>query len=322
MHRVAASVCCWILLVAPALAQPDGYPKRNVRIVVPFTPAGASDMLARMLSETLSQRLNAKFIVDNRPGSGANLGGEIVARAAPDGYTLLLAPSTVYAAGTTVYPKRSFDLARDFTAIATIAYVPHVLVIAPDVQAKSVEEFVKLAKARKDGFNMASQGVGTISHLEGEWFQTMTQLQFVHVPYKGSAPAHLDIIGGRVQVMFDSVAAALPQIRAGKLKPIAVTTPKRVPALNEVPTFLESGMKDYVAESWLGLLAPAKLPAAIRDKLHAELAALSKDARFSKTLLDNGFEARVLGPAEYDALMRSETAHWAAIVKRAGISLE
>lgn len=322
MNRIAmtALTCA---LVAPALAHAqDNWPTRPVRMIAPFTPAGATDILSRITADALSKRLGQNVIVENRPGAGGNLGGELAMRAAPDGYTILMAPSTVYAAGATLYAKPKFDLAKDFTAVATLAYVPHVLVVAADVKANSVRELIALAKAQPGALNMASQGVGTISQLEGELFQHMAGIEMTHVPYKGSQPAHVDLMGGRVQVMFDSVAAALPHIRSGKLRALGVTTPTRVPQMPEVPTIAEAALPGYVAESWLGIFVPANVPKPVVTRFSRELSALGADRGFVQKLAESGFEVRVQGPEAYAQLIQRETAHWAAVVRRANLSLE
>lgn len=315
------ALACMLVVPAVASAQ-DAWPARPLRMIAPFTPAGATDILSRITAEALGKRLAQNVVVENRPGAGANLGGELAMRAAPDGYTILMAPSTVYAAGVSLYAKPKFDLAKDFIPVATLAYVPHVLVVAADVNVKSVQELIALAKARPNGLNMASQGVGTISQLEGELFQHMAGIEMTHVPYKGSQPAHVDLIGGRVQVMFDSVAAALPHIRSGKLRALGVTTPTRVAQLPDVPTIAEAALPGYVAESWLGIFTPAGVPKPVVTRLNRELAALGADPAFARKLSEAGFEVRVQGTDAYAELIQRETVHWAAVVKRARITLE
>ena len=299
----------------------EAYPSRTVRLVVPFTPAGATDILARLLSEGLSRRLGANVIAENRPGAGANLGAELVARAPADGYTLLVAPITIYAAGATLQPDRSFDLARDFALVSTVARVPHMLVAATGQNISTLDDVVRLARRQPGSVAIASQGVGTISHLEGALFEHMAAVKLLHVPYKGSAPAHLDLFGGRVSLMFDSVAATLGHIRAGKLRAIAVTTRARTPLLPDVPTMAEAGLPGYAAESWLGILAPAKTPRAVIDRLTTELRSQLTDPRFTERLSEQGFEAVVLSGAEANGLVASETARWADVIRRAGITL-
>lgn len=298
-----------------------GYPSRPVRLIVPFTPAGATDILARLLAEALSKRLGANIVPENRPGAGGNLGAELVARAPADGYTLLMGPLTVYAAGATLQPDRRFDLSRDFAVVSTVARVPHMLVAAVGQDLASLDDIIRLARRQPGRVAIASQGVGTISHLEGALFEHMAAVKLLHVPYKGSAPAHLDLFGGRVSVMFDSVAATLGHVRAGRLRAIAVTTRARTPLLPDVPTMEEAGLPGYAAESWLGILAPAKTPRPVIDRLTAELTAQMSDARFGGRLAEHGFEAVALTGADANGLVASETGRWAEVIRRAGITL-
>lgn len=307
-------------LALPAPAQ-RVYPARSPRLVVPFPPAGATDILARLLADALGRRLGRSIVVENRPGAGANVGGELVARAQPDGYTLLMAPLSVYAAGSALMPGRAFDLERDFVAVATIAMVPHVLVVPSSLGIRSTREFIALARARPGALSIASQGVGTISHLEAEWLQTLTGTRLAHVPYKGSAPAHLDLVAGRVQAMFDSVAASLPHIRAGKLSALAVTTAERCRTLPGVPTVAEAGVVGYVSESWLGLLLPAKVAPSIVGRLQAAVEIVVKDPAFAATALEHGLEASFRPREEATALIRDETARWARVVRDSGVRL-
>ncbi len=319
--KLRVLVAAVVLLALPCLAQ-EPWPSRPLRLVAPFTPAGATDILARLTAEGLSARLKQSVVVENRPGGGSVLGGEVVARASPDGYTLLMAPSTVYAAGMSLYAKPKLDPSRDFAPVATVAFVPHVLVVDAALPIRDVRGLIATAKADPGKLLMASQGMGTISHLEGELFQFQAGIQMTHVPYKGSAPAHVDLIGGRVQVMFDSVAAALPHIRSGRLRALGVTNASRTAALPEVPPVGEAGLTGFVADSWLGVFAPARTPAAVLERLRSEIAALAADAAFVKRVTEAGFEPRVLGADEYAALMRRETQRWALVVQRAGIRME
>jgi len=316
-----AAAATLVLASLPATAQ-DSWPARPIRLIAPFTPAGATDILSRLTADALRKRLGQNVIVENRPGAGAVIGGEVVARAAPDGYTLLMAPSSVYAAGVSLYARPSFDLSRDFAPVSTVAFVPHVLVVDPGIGVDDVKRFIAVAKSKPEGLIMASQGVGTISHLEGEMFQHLAGVRMVHVPYKGSAPAHLDLMAGRVNVMFDSVAAALPHIRSGKLRALAVTNAVRAQALPGVPTMAQAGVPGYVADSWLGVFAPAGTPKPVLARLTRELAQMAADPAFRQRLAEQGFESQALGPDEYAALVQRETAHWATVVKRAGITLE
>jgi tripartite-type tricarboxylate transporter receptor subunit TctC len=320
-RRLAAGLAAIAATASLPSRAADAYPSRPVRLIVPFTPAGATDILARLLAEALSKRLGANIVPENRPGAGGNLGAELVARAPADGYTLLMGPITIYAAGATLQPDRSFDLARDFALVSTVARVPHMLVAAAGQNIATLDDVVRLARRQPGSVAIASQGVGTISHLEGALFEHMAAVKLLHVPYKGSAPAHLDLFGGRVSLMFDSVAASLAHVRAGKLRAIAVTTRARTPLLPDVPTMAEAGLPGYAAESWLGILAPARTPAAVIERLATELRSQLMDARFGDRLAEHGFEAVVLTGVEAKGLVMHETARWADVIRRAGITL-
>lgn len=311
------------LAAVPLTAWPGSdYPARSPRLVVPFPPAGATDILARLLADALGRQLGRAIVVDNRPGAGGNVGGELVARAAPDGYTLLMAPLSVYAAGKSLMPGRAFDLERDFAPVATIAAVPHVLVVPAQLGVTSLQAFLGLARAKPGTLTIASQGVGTISHLEAELLQSLTGTRFTHVPYKGSAPAHLDLLAGRVQAMFDSVAASLQHVRSGKLSALAVTTPARCGALPAVPTVAEAGVVGYVSESWLGVIVPAKVPTSVILRLQAAVEAVVKDPAFVARALEHGLEASYRARADVTTLIQAETALWARVVRGAGLKLE
>lgn len=315
---LAASLAAFPLCVWAGV----NYPSRTPRLVVPFPPAGATDILARLLADGLGRQLGRSIVVENRPGAGGNVGAELVARSAPDGYTLLMAPLSVYAAGTSLMPGRGFDLDRDFAPVATVAAVPHVLVVPSDLGVATLPAFLALGRAKPGALSIASQGVGTISHLEAELLQSLTGARFTHVPYKGSAPAHLDLVAGRVQAMFDSVAASLPHVRSGKLSPLAVTTPARCSALPAVPTVAEAGVVGYVSESWLGVLVPAKVAPSVVLRLEAAVEAVVKDPAFVARATEHGLEASYRARADLTALIRAETARWARVVRDAGLKLE
>jgi tripartite-type tricarboxylate transporter receptor subunit TctC len=306
--------------VAPVLAQL--YPSRPLRLVVPFTPAGATDVLARIVGEELSRRLGQPVVVENRPGAGGNLGAQVVAKAAPDGYTLLMAPVSIYAIAMTLYRDPGFDVSRDFAPVSLVANVPHVLVAHPTLQARSLEQVIALARASPATLSIASQGTGTVSHLEAQMLQERAGLRLVHVPYKGSAPALLDVLGGRVPLMFDSIASALPHIKAGKLNAIAVTGDRRASLLPAVPTMIEAGLAGYRAESWLGVLVPARTPGPVVERLQREVAALLGDAKVRQTLVERGFEPQPSTPAQLAERLRSELTAWAQVVKAAGITVD
>jgi tripartite-type tricarboxylate transporter receptor subunit TctC len=321
-RRRVLGACAALAVMPAASAAPMRFPERAIRIVVPFPPAGATDLLARRVGDALGRRLGVAVITENRPGAAASVGGEVVARSPADGYTILMAPVTVYAAGLSLSAKRVLDLERDFLPLCTVAYVPHVLLVPASLPPRSVGGLITLARSAPAPLKLASQGVGTISHLEGEMFRAVAGIELIHVPYKGSAPAHVDLIAGRVQVMFDSVAAALPHIRAGRLRALAATTPRRTAALPDVPTAVEAGLPGYVTESWVGALAPARVPGVVAEQLTVALKAVVGDVEFATALAELGLEARVLTGDAFRALIRREITQWSAVVRRLGITLD
>jgi len=317
--RVAAMVLCLLFCVSPAaFAQ---YPEKPVRMIVPFTPAGATDLLARVVGEALGRRLGTQMVIENKPGAGANLGAELVARSPADGYAVLMGPASVYAISATLYPKLGYDLARDLAPVSLIANVPHVLLVNNDVPAKSVADLIAVVKKQPGVLNIGSQGSGTVSHLEAELLKSTAGIDMTHVPYRGSAPALLDLMGGRVQVMFDSIASALPHIRAGKLRAIAVATDTRSPLLPDIPTVAET-LPGYSAHSWLGLFVPAGTPKAVVERLQRELVAAIEDPKVRGRLVEAGFEPRTSTPAEFAKLVREEMGKWAPIVRSSGATAD
>jgi len=295
-----------------------GYPDHPVRMIVPFTPAGATDLLARLVGERLGAKLGQSVVIDNRAGAGGNVGAEIAARAAPDGYTLLMGPASVYAISATLYPRLGYDLVKDLTPVSLVANVPHVLLVNNDLPVKSVPELVQLAKKKPGQLNIASQGSGTVSHLEAELLKHMAGIDMLHVPYRGSAPAILDLIGGRVQVMFDSIASALPHIRAGKLRAIAVASNTRSSLLPNVPTVAESGLPGYSAHSWLGIFVPAGTPRTVVERLQRDLVAAIDDPKAQARLVEAGFEPKSSTQEAFAKLVREEIEKWRPVVKMSG----
>jgi tripartite-type tricarboxylate transporter receptor subunit TctC len=317
-------LCCASLLLClvAATAGADGYPTRPLRMVVPFTPAGATDVLARMIGDALGKRLGQPIVIENRPGAGANIGARLVAGAPADGYTLLMAPTSIYAIAMTLYKDPGYDVVKDFAPVSSVANALHVLVVNPEVRARTLKELVALARQNPGGLAVASQGTGTVSHLEAVMLEQMAGVQLVHVPYKGSAPALIDLLGGRVQVMFDSVASTLPHIRADKLKPIGVPSPQRVGVLPEVPTLDESGLAGYRAESWLGILVPAATPRPVVDRLNRELVAILVDPQMRQALIERGFQPQSSTPDQLAQRIRDEIAAWGKVVKAAAVTVE
>ena len=322
-------------LLAAALALPllasaqVAWPSKPVRIVVPFAAGGTTDILARALAPEFQRAFGQPFIVDNKAGAGGNTGAAEVARAAPDGYTLLMGTVGTHAINPSVYPKMPYDHVKDFAPISLVAGVPNVLVLNPANAQKygidSVPALIRYAKANPGKLNMASSGNGTSIHLSGELFKTLTGTFMLHLPYRGSGPALLDLIGGNMDLMFDNLPSALPQIKAGKLKALAVTSATRSSALPELPTIEEVGgpaLKGYEASSWFGLLAPAGTPADIVNRLQQETAKALASPALKERLVAQGAIPSGMTPAEFTRFIAAETAKWAKVVKAAGAKVD
>jgi tripartite-type tricarboxylate transporter receptor subunit TctC len=304
------------------VARAQDYPSQPVRFVVPFAPGGTTDVLARLVGEKLSASLGQQFVVDNQAGAGGNIGTAQVAKAKPDGYTLLMGTVGTHAINASIYPRLPYDPIKDFAPVTLVATVPNVLVVNPEVPANSVAELILLAKEKPGELNFASSGNGTSIHLSGELFKSMTGVDMVHVPYKGSGPAVVDLLGGQVQMMFDNLPSSAPQITAGKLRPLGVTSKERSPTLPDVPTIAEAGLPGYEALSWFGVLAPAGTPDAIVAKLQEEIAAALADPAMRERLAELGAVPVGDTPAEFADFISAETAKWAKVVQEAGIKLE
>jgi len=303
-----------------ALAQ--SYPNRPIRLVVPFPAAGTTDILARAAAQKLTESLGQAVIVDNRPGAGGNIGSDLVAKSAPDGYTLLMGTVGTHAINPSLYSKMPYDHVKDFVPVVLVAGVPNVLVVNPALPVNSVADLIKLAKDKPGTINFASSGSGTSIHLSGELFKTMAGVDMTHVPYKGSSPALTDLIGGQVQVMFDNLPSALPQIKGGKLRAIAVTSLKRAPALPDIPTISESGLPGFEASSWFGVLAPAGTPAPIVARINAEVNRWLQSADAREKLISQGAEAAGGSPEQFAAHIRAESEKWAKVVKASGAKVD
>ena len=309
-------------VAAPAAAQAPAYPTKPVRLVVPFPPGGATDIIARAVAQKLGETLGQSIVVDNRPGAGGNVGTELVAKAAPDGYTLEMGTVGTHAINASLYAKMPYDNVKDFAPIILVAGVPNVLEVTPSLPVNSVQELIAYAKANPGKLNFASSGNGTSIHLSGELFKVMAGVQMTHVPYKGSAPALQDLIGGNVQLMFDNLPPSLPQIKSGKLRAIAVTSAARAPALPDVPTIAESGLPGFEASSWFGLLAPAGTPPAIIAKINAEVATWLASPEGREKLAAIGANAAGGSPEDFARHIQAETAKWAKVVKESGAKVD
>ncbi len=292
------------------------YPTRPVHVIVGYPAGGTTDILARLVGQYLSERLGQQFIIDNRSGAGNNIGTEAVVSAAPDGYTLLLV-NPANAINATLYEKLPFNFVRDIAPVAGIIRVPNVMEVNPAVPAKTVAEFIAYTKANPGKVNMASSGNGTSIHVSGELFKMMAHVDMLHVPYRGSAPALTDLMGGQVQVLFDNMPSSIEYLKAGKLRPLAVTTATRSDALPDVPTVAET-VPGYEASAWFGLGAPKGTPAEIVDKLNAAVNAGLADPKLKARLADLGGTMLVGPPGDFGKLVAEETEKWAKVVKFSG----
>jgi tripartite-type tricarboxylate transporter receptor subunit TctC len=307
--------------VVPSAAQ--DYPNRNVTFVVPTGPGAGTDLLARILAAKLSERLGKSFVVENRPGAGTVIAANAVAKAAPDGYTLLMGTSTPLAINASLHKKLPYDPANDFTPLALIATVPFVLVVNNDLPAKTVQEFIALARQRPGAFTYGSTGPGTPFHLYAELFSSMTGLQMVHVPYKAAVAALADLMGGRLQVMMTDFASSLPLIREGKVRALGVTTRTPAPAAPEIAPIAELGVPGFEAAAWQMVVAPAAMPKEVVDKLHAELKAVMALPDTREQIARIGLVPVETGPpAELQRFVTSEIARWAKVVERSGASVD
>jgi tripartite-type tricarboxylate transporter receptor subunit TctC len=302
------------------IAQAQSYPTRPVRIVAATAPGGLPDIVARLIGPWLSERLGQQFVIDNRPGGGGNIGTEAVVRASPDGYTLLLC-ATFNAINATLYDKLNFNFIRDTAPVAGVMRVPSVVVVHPSVPAKTIPEFIAYAKANPRKLNMGSGGVGTGGHIAGELFKMMTGVDMVHVPYRGGGPVMTDLLGGQVQVLFGSTSLTIEQIRAGKLRPLAVTTTMRWEGLPDIPT-VNDFVSGYEASFWAGFGAPKNTPTEIVEKLNKEINAGLADPNMKARLADLGGTPLPGSPADFGKLIAEETEKWSKVIRAANIKPE
>lgn len=303
-----------IALSAPPAVTAADYPQRPIRLLIPFAAGGGADVLARALSDKLAEALGASVIVDNRPGAGGTLGTALVANAKPDGYTLLFT-SASYVFNPSLYRDLPFDPLKDFKPVTNFASTPHVLVVHPSLPVKSVKALLALARQRPGEIYFSSGGRGSSIHLASALFLYMAKINLVHVPYKGGGPAMLALISGEVQIMLPGVQPALPHVKSGLMRALAVSTQKRSPVLPDLPTIDEAGLPGYIKEPWFGLFAPAGVPESIIARLHQAAVKILKDPDIEKRLAAEGSVAVGNSPAEFDAFVRSEIANWGKLIR-------
>ena len=322
MHRYRTILAGLALAVMATSANAQIWPTKPIRYVVPFAAGGTTDILARTISEKLSVALGQPVIVDNKPGAGGGVGAAEVAKAPPDGYTILGGTISTHAINATLYSKLPYDPVRDFVAITLIARVPNMLVINNDIPAKNVAELIKLMKANPGNWNFASSGSGTSQHLSGELFKNMAGVEMQHIPYKGSPPALTDVMGGQVSMTFDNITTAWTLAKAGKLRAIAVTTAKRSPVAPDVPTLAESGLPGYEIGSWQGVFAPAGTPPDIVKRLNSEIVKIINMPDVQKRLLELGAEPVGNSSEEFTAFVKTEVVKWGDVVKKSGAKVD
>ena len=322
MHVCRSLVALLFAVTAAAPVAAQNYPVKPLRLIVPFTPAGAVDIASRAIANEMSKTLGQPVSVENRPGAGGNLGAEVAAHSAPDGYTLFMSTSGIQAINPALYAKMNIDPNKDLVSVAPLVSLSNVLVLHPSVKANSVKEVIALAKAQPGRIPYASSGNGTSIHMSGAMFTQMTGIEMIHIPYKGSGPAVTDLLGGTVSMMFDNIPSALPHIKSGKLKALATTGAKRDPALPDLPTIAEAGVPGYESGVWFGLMVPAGTPKDVIARLNAEAVKGARAPEFVKRMTDLGYHI-IPGSADSMAeMIKVEIGRWTPIVKASGAKVD
>jgi tripartite-type tricarboxylate transporter receptor subunit TctC len=320
---LCAALASIILAAASSSAAvAQAWPAKPLRFVVPFPPGGATDIITRVIATRLGEQLGQSVVVENRPGAGGSIGSDAVAKAAPDGYTILMATNSTHSIGPALNPKIPYVVERDFAPVTEVARSPDILVASPALGVSTVREFIALAKARPGQLNFASSGNGTIVHLSGELFKSMAGIDLVHVPYKGTALAIPDLISGRVAILFENIIAAGADVKGGKVKALAVSGPSRSALFPDLPTIGESGLPGFETFTYFGVFAPAGTPKEIVTRLNAELVKLLKTPEMREAILRQGAEPVASTPAQFAAVVKSESEKWAKVIKAAGVKAE
>ena len=313
---LAVTLCCTAL---PALAD---YPDKPVKIIVPYPPAGTTDILARLIAQRLTERMKQPFTIENRPGAGGAIGAVAVAKSPPDGYTLVMGTVNSHGINSALFKNLPYDAIRDFAPITIVGITPNVLTVNPSVPAKNLAELLALARAKPGGLNFGSTSLGGSPHMSGELLKSMAKVEIAHIPYKGAGPMLIDLIGGQLQMGFDNLPSTIGHIRSGKVRAIAVTTPARSPVAPEIPTMAESGLPGYEVSAWFGLLAPAGTPKAVIDALYANIAAALKQPDVEKQLYDLGAEPGGNTPEAYAKQIAADVEKWKKVVAATGVKAE
>ena len=311
-----------LLGALPAAAVAQQYPSKPIRIIVAYTPAGATDILARAVGQKMSESFAQPVIVENRPGANGNIGTDVAAKATPDGHTLLMVTAGTHGINPSLYRKLPWDAVKDFAPVSLVAMVPNILVVNNSLPVKSVKEFIAHLKANPNKLNYGSPGNGSTAHLSMELFKTMTGTSMQHIPYKGSAGVLTDVMGGQIIATMDNMPPYLPQVKAGKIRALAVSTPKRSPAVPDIPTVAEAGVPGYNSSAWFGLVAPAGTPKTVVDKLAAETQRILKLPDVNERLSGLGAEPVGDTPAQFAAHIKTEIAKWAKVIKDANVELQ
>ena len=324
MNSKALAILATLALSAlgPSQAFAQAYPTKPVRLIVPFPPGGSTDIVARIVAQKLGERIGQPLVVENRGGAGGTIGTEAVAKATPDGYILGFASTSTHAVAPAVYTKLGYDPVRDFAPISLVAVTPYLLVVSPKVDVKSLKEFVAYVKARPGKLNYASAGTGSTTHLAMEMLKSAAGLFIVHIPYNGNGPAGTAVIAGDVEFLFGSLPAVLPHAKSGRVRPLAVGTPKRSPSLPDVPTVAESGFAGFDASLWLAIMAPAGTPGPVVDRLHKEIVAVVRSPDAAEALSKAGAEPVTSTPAELASMVKDGVQKYAKAVKQAGVKPE
>ncbi|HUL56245.1 MAG TPA: tripartite tricarboxylate transporter substrate binding protein [Usitatibacter sp.] len=322
IHRLLAAA---LLAAASALPFPGAwaaYPDKPVHFVVPYPAGGPLDAVARLLAQKVSERVKQPIVVDNKPGAGGNIGADVVAKSPPDGYMILMGAVATHAINPTLYSSIPYDAQKDFIAVTQIASTPNVLVVNPSLPVHDVREFIAYAKANPGKLNFGSGSTGSAGHLAGELFKSMAGVQMTHIPYKGAAPAMNDLIGGQIQLMFDNLASSLAQVKAGKIRALAVTTAKRTPLAPELPTIAESGLPGFDINTWFGLFVPAGTPRGVVELLHDEFVRALAEPDVREKMIAMGAEPVGSTPEQFAAYIRSESQKYARLIKASGAKVD